>query len=47
MIDLVEARLEAVPSDISKIAHILNAPPFLISLGGAIQSYSKCMGIDY
>ena len=46
LLDCVESRIEIVPSDFTKVVHILEAEPFLESLAkDLIQSYCKCMYI--
>jgi hypothetical protein len=43
LLDCIESRIEAVPSDFTKIIHILEAEPFLESQAHAlIRSYCKC-----
>jgi hypothetical protein len=42
LLDCIESRIEAVPSDFAKIFHILEAEPFLRTLAHAlIKSYCK------
>jgi hypothetical protein len=42
LLDCIESRIEAVPSDFTKIIHILEAEPFLESQANAlIKSYCK------
>ena len=44
LLDCVESRIEAVPSDFTKVVHILEEEPFLESLAkDLIQSYCKCI----
>ena len=44
LLDCVESRIEAVPSDFTNVVHILEEEPFLASLAkDLIQSYCKCM----
>jgi hypothetical protein len=45
LLDYIDSRIEAVPSDFTKIVNILKAVPFLEPLADAMtKSYSKCEG---
>jgi hypothetical protein len=43
LLDCIESRIAAVPSDFTKVVNIIMKEPFLESLTGAlIKSYCKC-----
>jgi hypothetical protein len=45
LLDCIESSIEAVPSDFTKVVHILKADGYLESLADAlIKSYCKCEG---